>query len=210
MRSIVFSASLLLSVTVACAPEPTTPAAGGRAPEAIGTLHSPRGLGRDFQWRQQVTAHWPTGTRAFDAILSKDGNTLLLVGLGPMDTPGFVFRVDDAGKLSVENHTGQPIPFDPRFVLLDVQRAFYQWFPAPLDAGARTTTADGETIIETWRGGHLVERSFARIDGNPPGQVVVSYEGWKGENRAPTRVILRNGWHGYTLEIETIEQTDVN
>lgn len=127
-----------------------------------------------------------------------------------MDTPGFVFRVDDAGKLSVENHTGQPIPFDPRFVLLDVQRAFYPWFPSPLGEGTRTATANGETIAESWHQGHLVQRSFTRVDGKPPGQVVVSYEGWHGQNRAPARVVLRNGWHDYTLEIETVEQTDVN
>lgn len=210
MRRLICSALLWSLASIGCAPEPTTPAGQARAPEAIGTLHSPLGLGRDFQWRQQVTAHWPSGTRAFDAILSKDGDTLLLVGLGPMDTPGFVFRVDGAGKLTVENHTGQPIPFDPRFVLLDVQRAFYPWFPAPLADGTRTTNADGETITETWQADHLLERTFARIDGKPPGKVVVSYEGWQSGNRAPSRVVLRSGWHGYTLEIETVEQTDIN
>lgn len=176
----------------------------------MGVLHSPSELGGDFQWRQQVTAQWPTGTRTFDAILSKEGSSLLLVGLGPMDTPGFILRVDDKGVLSVENNTGQPMPFDAKFVLLDVQRAFYPWFPAGLASGTRSVTRDGETVEETWRDGRLQKRRFVRVDGNPRGVIEVSYVGWSPSDRAPKRATLENGWHGYTLIIETLEQTNVD
>lgn len=201
----------LLSLTVALnaagclaeAPPPDNP------PTAIGVLRAPSELGADFQWRQQVTAQWPTGTRTFDAVLSKEGSTLLLVGLGPMDTPGFILRVDSAGTLTVENNTNQPMPFDAKFVLLDVQRAYYPWFGSPLDAGVRTTTLNGESVTETWREGRLRTRRFERLDGQPKGVIEVAYEGWESGNRAPRRATLKNGWHGYTLVIETLDQTNL-
>lgn len=205
-----FRTLVLASLLVGCAPEPRTVASEPPRDTAVGVLRSPAEIGPDFQWRQQVTAHWPTGTRSFDAVLSKEGPNLLLIGLGPMDTPGFVLRVNGDGELSVENNTGQEMPFDAKFVLLDVQRAFYPWFASPLDSGARTTTRDGETITETWSGGHLVSREFRRVDARPPGVIQVSYDGWSADARAPKRATLRNGWHGYTLVIETLEQTTVD
>lgn len=205
-----FGALFLLLSLVSCAPEPTTPASEAQAAAAIGVLRSPAELGADFQWRQQVTAHWPTGTRAFDAVLSKEGSNLLLIGLGPMDTPGFVLRVNDQGDLSVENNTGQPMPFDAKFVLLDVQRTFYPWFTTPLTSGTRATTRDDETITEVWRDGHLTTRRFVRVDGRPQGVIEVSYDGWSPMNRAPKRATLVNGWHGYTLVIETLDQASLN
>jgi hypothetical protein len=209
-RSTNVPALLLLLGLAACTPEPTTPASKVQAAAAIGVLHSPAELGSDFQWRQQVTAHWPTGTRTFDAVLSKEGSNLLLMGLGPMDTPGFILRVNEMGELSVENNTGQPMPFDAKFVLLDVQRAFYPWFDTAIASGTRTTTRNGETITETWNDGHLTQREFVRVDGQPQGVIKVAYEGWSASARAPRRATLENGWHGYTLVIETLEQTSVN
>lgn len=127
-----------------------------------------------------------------------------------MDTPGFVLRVNASGEVHVENNTGQPMPFDAKFVLLDVQRAFYPWFPSVFASGNRTTTRDGEIITETWRNGRLAERLFARVNAQQRGTVEVSYEGWIAGNRAPKRVTLKNGWHGYTLVIETLEQSNVD
>lgn len=204
-----FWRAILPILFAACSPTPQTQA-DARAPQAIGTLRNPSELGADFQWRQQVTAHWPDGTRSFDAILSKEGGTLLLVGLGPMDTPGFVLRLDATRKLTVENRTERPIPFDPKFVLLDVQRAFYPWFRAPLVSGERTTTVDDEIIAETWRDGTLSKRVFTRVSGEPPGELVVKYEGWTAGNRAPRRATLHNAWFGYTLTIETVEQSELD
>jgi Protein of unknown function (DUF3261) len=205
-----FHALHLLLALASCAPQPTTAASEAQAAAAVGVLHSPAELGGDFQWRQQVTAHWPSGTRTFDAVLSKDGSDLLLVGLGPMDTPGFILRVNDKGELSVENNTGQPMPFDAKFVLLDVQRAFYPWFTTQATSGVRTTTRDEETVAETWRDGLLTERDFVRVDGKPQGVIEISYEGWTQGERAPKRITLKNGWHGYTLVIETLEQTNLD
>lgn len=174
-----------------------------------GTLRPPTELGADFQWRQQVTAKWPQGTRSFDAVLSKTGDELLLVGLGPMDTPGFVLTLDAKAQLEFENHTGQPVHFNPRYVLLDVQRAFYPWLPAASGAGAREGIVDNERVTETWKDGVLTERTFQRLDQNPPGTIVVTYSGWTAGSRAPRRATLNNGWFGYTLTIQTFEQSSL-
>ena len=59
--------------------------------------------------------------RSEEAALEKRAGTLMLVGLGPMSRPGFVIRATDAG-LDVTNHTGRDLPFDPAYILADVQR----------------------------------------------------------------------------------------
>lgn len=174
-----------------------------------GTLRPPAELGADFQWRQQVTAQWPQGTRSFDAVLSKSGDELLLVGLGPMDTPGYVLRLDAQARLHFENHTGQEMRFKPRYVLLDVQRVFYPWFPTSLDTGTREVSVDQERVTETWNGGVLTHRTFQRLDNDPPGTIVVTYAGWKPGSRAPERAVLNNGWFGYSMTIQTFEQSSL-
>lgn len=201
---------LLLLGAAGCSSAPDTPAQHAQMAQAVGELRPPSELGPDFQWRQQVTAKWPNGTRGFDAVLSKEGNKLVLVGLGPMDTPGFVLTVESSGELTVENHTQQPIPFDPKFVLLDVQRAFYPWFPSPLKNGQRTVTSGDDVVTETWSNGNLDSRIFTRVTGKPAGTLVVSYSGWSPGNRAPRRAVLQNGWFGYTLTIETVDQTSLD
>lgn len=199
----------LFLLLVGCSPIPATPPSKS-AQSAVGALRPPSQLGADFQWRQQVTAEWPSGTQTFDAVLSKEGTSLLLVGLGPMDTPGFVLRVDEAGALSVDNHTGKPIPFDPKFVLLDVQRTFYPWFARPLERGQRNVTAGGESVTEFWLNNRLLKRTFERPSAKTSGKVIVSYEGWADGHRAPRKAVLTNGWYGYTLTIETLDQSDVS
>jgi hypothetical protein len=177
--------------------------------EYPGTLRAAAELGADFQWRQQVTAQWPEGTRSFDAVLSKSGQELMLVGLGPMDTPGFVLTLNEKRQLRFENHTGEPVRFNPRYVLLDVQRAFYPWFPSTLARGTRETVVDQERVRETWHDNTLVERTFQRLDNNPPGKIVVTYSGWASGGRAPERARLDNGWFGYVLTIQTLEQSNL-
>jgi hypothetical protein len=160
-------ATVTAALLVACGGAQTSHADASQQAPDVGTLRSPAELGGDFQWRQQVTAEWPNGTRGFDAVLSKEGNTLLLIGLGPMDTPGFILRLNEEG-LSVENHTGNPIPFDPKFILLDVQRAFYPWFDAPFATGERSTTTEGDIVTETWSNGTLRAAWTSFTPGGPP------------------------------------------
>jgi len=171
-----------------------------------GDLREPGSFGPNFQWRQRITANWATGTRSFEAVLAKDGNELQLVGLSPMGMPGFVLRLSGR-NLQVENNTQQAIPFDPRNVLLDVQRTFFPWFKARgPQAGTRRVQAAEEEVQETWAHGQLVERRFRRLDGKPAGEIVVEYGPWPANADAPSRAKLQNNWFGYSLTIETLEQ----
>lgn len=199
----------LLVAAAACRPaEPTaapTPAAAIGYP---GTLQPPSAMGPDIQWEQRVTAQWGEEgkRRSFEAVLSKADDELLMVGLSPMKTPGFVVRLHD-GEVELDNRSPEKMPFDPRYIMLDVQRVFFPWIPGePPRDGERHHARDGEQVTERWAGGQLVERRFTRDDGLPPGEIVVRYEGWKDGQDAPTRAVLDNGWFGYTLTIETLVQ----
>src|ERR1700712_2240085 len=90
-------------------------------------LLAPSALSYDFQWRQRVSARWPSGTQSFDAVLQKRAGELTLVGLSPLGLPGFVFRLNEARELAVENRSGQKLPFEPAYVVADVQRVFFPW-----------------------------------------------------------------------------------
>jgi hypothetical protein len=199
-RSVLLAATLLLG----CA---TTPASSPEATaEYPGTLLPATSYGPDFQWQQRVTARWHAKERGFDAVLSKADDELLLVGLGPMKTPGFFVRLRD-GDVHFENRTPRELPFEPRYMLLDVQRVYYPWIPgAPPNTGERHHRTDGESVYERWQDGRLVERRFVRDDGRPQGEITVRYEGWEDGLDAPRRATLDNGWLGYALVIETIVQ----
>jgi hypothetical protein len=172
-----------------------------------GTLLAPEALPPNVQWRQQITAYWPEGQRSFDVVFSKDGAVLQLIGLSPLGMPGFVLRLQ-GGKITVENRTGQEIPFSPRYVLLDAQRAFFPWFPeSSAQDGTRQATRNGETITEYWQRGRLQRRSFQRLDAKPAGEIVVTYSNWASEQDAPGEALLVNNWVGYRLRVVTQEQT---
>jgi len=115
------------------------------------------------------------------------------------------------GKLDVTDEMPEPLPFPPRFVLLDVQRALFPWLPegaGPLADGVHAADVDGEHVAETWSGGRLLERRFERLDHTPPGEIVVRYEGGRVPGEMPPPITLENGWFGYRLEVESLtEQT---
>lgn len=194
----------LWGVLLGC--QPTTPAPQRPAAFYPGELLQPASFGPNFQWRQRITATWKDGARSFDAVLAKDGNQLQLLGLSPMGMPGFVLRLEGS-ELHFENNTEQSVPFEPRNILLDVQRTFFPWFAEPGPAtGTRRVERAGEHIEERWSGGSLIERRFRRLDGNPSGEIVVEYKGWGVGEDAPKQARLSNGWFAYTLTIDTLEQ----
>ena len=183
--------------------------------EYPGVLREPASLGREVLWRQRVTAFWGEGERrGFDAAVQCQGDTLTVLGLSPTGSMGFAIVLED-GQVELTNHMPERIPFPPRYVLLDVQRAFYPWLPQPdeLDAapragaGLRQGVVDGEVVSEVLAGGRLVERSFRRLDGEPPGTITIRYDWTEPGWDVPSRVELENGWYGYRLEIETHEVT---
>ena len=210
-------AALTLTLGSGCRTPATSTAASTAAPAATpaaapdgeaypGTLLPPEAMGPDIQWRQRVTAQWDDRTETFEAVLSKHADELLMVGLGPMDTPGFVLRLHE-GEIELDNRTRRELPFPARYILLDVQRVFFPWLPgSPPARGERSGTVHGELITERFAGGRLVERTFQRADARPPGEIAVHYRRWDRDADAAALVELDNGWFGYRLTIETLTQ----
>jgi hypothetical protein len=163
------------------------------------------------QWRQQVTARWPTGTQRFEAVLLKRAGELTMVGLSPLGLPGFVLRLDAGGQLHVENRTGEPLPFEPAYVIADVQRVFFPWLPSPAAGftGEQVGSRAGAEIRERYHAGQLVERRFERDTAHGLERVVVRYSQPPenaGAQDAPLRAELDNQLLHYGLVIETLEQ----
>ena len=177
---------------------------------APAALLPPSALGFDFQWRQRVSAHWPTGKQSFDAVLQKRDGELILVGLSPLGQPGFVLRLREHGALEVENRTGQDLPFQPGYVLADVQRVFFPWLPVPAAdwSGEQHGQRGDSAVVERYQAGRLVERRFERQTPVGLEHVTVHYTYTSvAAQDAPQHVVLDNPLLGYTLSIETLEQS---
>jgi len=202
---------LLLLYIAACASTPNPqPTAAKQAPAIPPpALMPPSALPYDFQWRQRVTAHWPTGTQGFDAVLQKREGQLILVGLSPLGLPGFVFKLSEAGELQVENRTGQPLPFEPAYVVADVQRVFFPWLasPAPGFTGDQSGERAGTAVHEHFENGQLRERQLTRETAAGREHIVIQYNTTEAATDAPARADLKNQLLGYELVIETLEQT---
>ena len=185
-----------LMVSVGCGAPQTRPQG---APPPV-ELRPPKAMRLDFQWRQRVTVSYgERSPRSFDAVLHKQGDRLSLVGLTPLNTVTFV--VQQVGlEVSFDNRTGEPLPFDGRHILQDVQRVYFPWLEGPATAGIREGEAHGERVTERLEGVQVVERTFQRVD-RPPVRVV--YEGLRGPGQPPARVILKNERYDYRLIIET-------
>ncbi|MCB9506413.1 MAG: DUF3261 domain-containing protein [Myxococcales bacterium] len=166
------------------------------APLDAGPLLPPDTFAPDFAWRQRVTATWPTGVERFDAVVQKRGGVLTMIGLSPMGSPGFVISLDTNGVVTLDNRSGRELPFDPTYVIADVQRAFYPW-PDTLGVVRldEATNSDGTRV-----------RRFIRTDAPERGEVRVELGATAIGDDVPASVSLTSGWFGYSLEIETVEQ----
>lgn len=181
-------------------------------PRYPGTLRPPAELGADVMMRQRLTARWGDGegngeTVEFEAVLQKQGDALILLGLGPHGGRAFLLEHRD-GRVRFEPYVDLELPFPPRFILLDVQRVFFPHLgDGRLADGAHERELDGEMVRERWREGRLVERTFRRTDGEPDGVVRVDYGEGLAPDHAPPRIELHNGWLGYSLTVETLDRT---
>jgi hypothetical protein len=190
---------------VACAPKPPdkTPTQAGPHEQLL----PPSALPYDFMWRQLVTAQWPSGKQSFEAVLQKRGSELTLLGLSPMGLPGFVITLREDGSIEVHNRMGRPLPFEPAYVLADVQRVYFPWLSqvAANFEGEREGEHAGLRVRERYHAGQLVTREFRRKAGEDA-VVRVTYSGFPPHGDAPREVALDNQWHRYRLLIETFEQ----
>jgi hypothetical protein len=197
-----------------CATESATTRAAGPLLDP-GLIRAPSVLPYDFQWRQHVTASWPTGTRSFDAVVQKRNGELLLLGLSPMGMPGFILTLHENKTIDVVNHTGHPLPFRAEYIIADVQRVLYPWLATPPVGanGERRGQVGSVTVTERYARGVLLERTFVRGADSASehaagsGSVQIQFQGMRPNADVPSRVTVDNGWFGYRLLIETLAES---
>jgi hypothetical protein len=192
----------LLAAACAHRPQPLPDEAG-----YPGTLADLRRVPGDFMWRQSITASYGKQRGRFEAVVQKQGDRMLILGLTPMGTRAFLLEQQGA-QTKATVYVDRAMPFPPKYVFLDVHRTYFLGIaPPPTGDGWHQEVRDGETIRELWRGGRLFERRFERLDHRPSGQIVVRYDGGYAPAPVPHpgHIVLDNGWFGYQLAIDTLE-----
>jgi len=196
-RAVAIGGALLLAACRPRAPEPVYP----------GELQPPGRFGRDFLLHQRLLFRRGETEQALQTALQVRGDTLTLVGLTPLGTRAFVITqtgLDLAFTSSLPED--QQLPFPPRFVLHDVQRALLPVLDSrALGDGEHRQELGDEVVTERWQGRRLRERRFRRRAPPPAGEVVVVYggEGYVfGE--APGPIEIDNGWLGYRVLLTTL------
>jgi hypothetical protein len=201
LRALAISSALLLG---ACGPS-----AAPAARDYPGPLRPPAAYDDDFAIDQTVTAIHAEGSETFRAVIEKRDDELVIVGLGPHGGRGFVLT-QRGDEVTFESQLPRELPFPPRYVLLDIHRAWLLGLPdPPLADGEHRAEIDGEEIAETWADGRLLARAFRRLDGQPPGTIRITYHGGLSPDLlapAPSGVELDNAWFGYRLVIEGISR----
>lgn len=189
------------ALLAACTPEPRPE---GPRPYP-GELVPPGELPGAVLYRQRVSARFQTRQAAFEAVVQKKGPELLVIGLGPMGASR-TFTIALRGREVTADYRSQEArALPPEHLLHDVERAFFRGLPGPLADGEHRAQDRGEQLVESWSGGRLLWRRFTRPEDDPPGELLIRYEGGWTPGAAPPRVRLENGWLGYALEIETVE-----
>jgi hypothetical protein len=172
-------------------------------------LHDPATLHGDFLVRQHLTVHarrdGQPSSGQFDAIVQKQGDTLLIVGLGPMNVKAFTLE-QRGDRIEFTQFFGPELPFSPRNIVVDVHRVFFQHLPPTGASGPRSGIArgelDGETVEETWQDGELRRAVFTRPGSALRGAVTVELgPGCTPAACEPASATVRNDWFDYTLEI---------
>jgi hypothetical protein len=171
-----------------------------------GVVHDPHEWRENFTVRQSIairsTRSGDTVEGQLDAVMQKQDDTLVIVGLGPMNSRAFTLSQRGGTVEFVPSAAGPELPFLPRYILVDVYRVFF--FPPLPRAGSDLVRGerDGEQIEERWEHGELKLRSFTRPGSNLTGAVRVTYgAGCRVERCHPDSVTLHNEWLGYTLTI---------
>ena len=176
--------------------------------EYPGVLHDPRTLPRDFMVRQSLTIRARRDGKPveaeLDAVVQKQGDTLLIVGFGPMNVKAFTLTQRD-DRLEFVQLMGPGLPFSPRNVVLDVHRVFFKRLPAPAEpgySGVARGELDGEHVEETWRDGQLRALVFTRPGSTLRGAIRVELgAGCDPSHCEPESATLINEWFDYTLAI---------
>jgi hypothetical protein len=195
-------AAAIGALTLRCALKPR-PVSTLTAREYPGTLVLPSTVPGEFLARQLVKARYE-GTRVrFESVLQKRGDTLTLLGLTPFGTRAFLLQ-QEGTAVTFTSYVDRVLPFPPRYILYDIQRALFIGIGfGPLTDGVHTAHRDGEEIRERWKGGRVMERTFQRESGQPPGSITISCKDGMVFGVPPPKLKFRNGWFGYDLTITT-------
>lgn len=175
-------------------------------------VEAPSALPGEWAIEQEVTITHAEGESSFRAVLQKQGDALTMVGLGPHGGRAFVLS-QNGTDFDWETFVPIELPFPPEYMLHDVHRTWLQPNQPPVDGSSELIFERyGERIHERWDGAKLVERIFERLDGEPQGSIIVTYEGGLSPNAPaavapPDVVAFDNGWHGYTATIRTLRYT---
>ena len=199
------SATLLLLAVIACAPRATRPPDPSqmRYPGVLVPAQALAARG-DFLARQSLRGRQGEREIHGEVVVQKQGGTLTLLGMTPFGSKAFVIQQGPEGVKSQEFLPGA-LPFPAEFMLLDVHRALFMGLSeGPGEDGERRGKREGERVTELWQGGKLMRRTFKRLDRRPRGTIEVEYIGGMTGERPPARIVLTNGWFGYTVEITTV------
>ena len=189
----------------ACSPRPSTPPDPSqmRYPGVLVPAQALAGRA-DFLARQTLVGRQGEREIHGEVVVQKRGEALTLIGMTPFGSKGFVIQQDASGVKSQEVLAGA-LPFPAEFMLLDVHRAmFIGLFEGAGADGSHRGEREGEVIRELWQGGKLLRRTFRRLDRRPKGVITIEYVGGMAGERPPARIVLTNGWFGYTIEINTV------
>ena len=199
------SATLLLLVVIACAPRATQPPDPSqmRYPGVLVPAQVLAARG-DFLARQSLRGRQGEREIHGEVVVQKQGGALTLLGMTPFGSKAFVIQQGPEGVKSQEFLPGA-LPFPAEFMLLDVHRALFMGLSeGPGEDGERRGKREGERVTELWQGSKLMRRTFKRLDRRPRGTIEVEYIGGMTGERPPARIVLTNGWFGYTVEITTV------
>ena len=181
--------------------------------EYPGVLHDPKTLTQNFMVSQSLNIHTMRDGKPvdaeLDAVLQKDGDTLLIIGFGPMHVKAFTLT-QRGDQIEFVQFMGPQLPFSPRNIIVDVHRVYFKRLPPPSDpkySGVQRGTLDDEQVEETWQDGQLRGSIFTRPTATASGGAlkgairVERGPGCAPSHCEPESATLANEWFGYTLSI---------
>jgi hypothetical protein len=180
----------------------------GEVPAYPGHLRLPSEVPADFMLRQHLVARYGDEESAFDLVLQKRGDELVLLGLAPYG--GRAFALTQRGDtFESEKFVPMRLPFPARHILNDIHRVLFRGsgLGAQRPDGDHVLEEHGERVEEGWQDGQLVTRTYERLDGEPAGRIRITYEGAiPPDGVTAPKIHLHNGWFDYELHIDNLEQ----
>jgi hypothetical protein len=146
---------------------------------------------------------------SLEVVIQKHCAEILVIGLTPFGSRVFTIR-QHGTEVSAESHLPGTWPFPPQNVLIDIHRVYFLPTPSPPPKdGLREVRRGSELVTERWISASLVERSFRRVSGNPPGRIVVRYNGRVPPGFPASEIRLDNERYGYQLDITTVARAEL-